>query len=175
MFCWCGADIEQFPRYLSNRSGGWRKRFVLTRPWGRDESGKCNAIREKVGGRGRDRTGDPLLAKQMLSQLSYTPNPIFNFEACEAVGQGRGLKVIRGCLRAILCGGTSTKLEACRSEMIHSELLSPPAAMVSSTRLGLYPIALDSNSVSGKLSPFVPAPTWLEAARVLKGPSKEGS
>ena len=28
---------------------------------------------KKVGGRGRDRTGDPLLAKQVLSQLSYTP------------------------------------------------------------------------------------------------------
>ncbi|SRR6266436_6409102 len=42
-------------------------------PWGIDESGKCNAIREKDGGRGRDRTGDPLLAKQVLSQLSYTP------------------------------------------------------------------------------------------------------
>ena len=27
----------------------------------------------EIGGRGRDRTGDPLLAKQMLSQLSYTP------------------------------------------------------------------------------------------------------
>jgi hypothetical protein len=27
----------------------------------------------KTGGRGRDRTGDPLLAKQVLSQLSYTP------------------------------------------------------------------------------------------------------
>jgi hypothetical protein len=27
----------------------------------------------RVGGRGRDRTGDPLLAKQVLSQLSYTP------------------------------------------------------------------------------------------------------
>jgi hypothetical protein len=27
----------------------------------------------KVGGRDRDRTGDPLLAKQVLSQLSYTP------------------------------------------------------------------------------------------------------
>jgi hypothetical protein len=26
-----------------------------------------------IGGRGRDRTGDPLLAKQVLSQLSYTP------------------------------------------------------------------------------------------------------
>jgi hypothetical protein len=26
-----------------------------------------------VGGRDRDRTGDPLLAKQVLSQLSYTP------------------------------------------------------------------------------------------------------
>jgi hypothetical protein len=43
------------------------------RGWGRDEPGKCNAIREKVGGRDRDRTGDPLLAKQVLSQLSYTP------------------------------------------------------------------------------------------------------
>jgi hypothetical protein len=119
------------------------------------------------GGRGRDRTGDPLLAKQMLSQLSYTPNPIFNFEACEAAGQGRGPEVIRNCLRATLCGGTSTKLEAYHSEIFHSELVSPPAAIVSSTRLGLYRIALDSNSVSGKLSPFVPAPTWLEAARVL--------
>ena len=29
--------------------------------------------KEKDGGRGRDRTGDPLLAKQVLSQLSYTP------------------------------------------------------------------------------------------------------
>ena len=28
---------------------------------------------EESGGRGRDRTGDPLLAKQVLSQLSYTP------------------------------------------------------------------------------------------------------
>src|SRR5271156_747726 len=28
---------------------------------------------EEVGGRDRDRTGDPLLAKQVLSQLSYTP------------------------------------------------------------------------------------------------------
>jgi hypothetical protein len=29
--------------------------------------------KRKIGGRGRDRTGDPLLAKQVLSQLSYTP------------------------------------------------------------------------------------------------------
>ena len=28
---------------------------------------------QMVGGRGRVRTGDPLLAKQVLSQLSYTP------------------------------------------------------------------------------------------------------
>jgi hypothetical protein len=35
----------------------------------------ANSIRtkEKYGGRDRDRTGDPLLAKQVLSQLSYTP------------------------------------------------------------------------------------------------------
>ena len=31
---------------------------------GGDESGKCIAISEAVGGRGRDRTGDPLLAKR---------------------------------------------------------------------------------------------------------------
>jgi hypothetical protein len=29
-----------------------------------------------VGGRDRDRTGDPLLAKQVLSQLSYTPTVV---------------------------------------------------------------------------------------------------
>jgi hypothetical protein len=40
---------------------------------GRDESRKSFAIREKVGGRDRVRTCDPLLAKQVLSQLSYTP------------------------------------------------------------------------------------------------------
>jgi hypothetical protein len=28
---------------------------------------------EKSGGADRDRTGDPLLAKQVLSQLSYSP------------------------------------------------------------------------------------------------------
>jgi hypothetical protein len=32
--------------------------------------------KEKVGGRDRDRTGDPLLAKQVLSQLSYTPTDL---------------------------------------------------------------------------------------------------
>ena len=41
----------------------------------------CNKlILQKIfGGRGRDRTGDPLLAKQVLSQLSYTPKPMFLF------------------------------------------------------------------------------------------------
>ena len=28
-----------------------------------------------AGGADRDRTGDPLLAKQVLSQLSYSPDP----------------------------------------------------------------------------------------------------
>ena len=35
---------------------------------------RADGSRGKInGGRGRDRTGDPLLAKQVLSQLSYTP------------------------------------------------------------------------------------------------------
>ncbi len=38
----------------------------------RDEIRSCRG----TGGRDRDRTGDPLLAKQVLSQLSYTPTVI---------------------------------------------------------------------------------------------------
>ena len=34
---------------------------------------KCMIRREKFGGRGETRTPDPLLAKQVLCQLSYTP------------------------------------------------------------------------------------------------------
>jgi hypothetical protein len=30
-------------------------------------------MNEELGGADRDRTGDPLLAKQVLSQLSYSP------------------------------------------------------------------------------------------------------
>ena len=33
------------------------------------------SYRPGSGGAGRDRTGDPLLAKQALSQLSYSPEP----------------------------------------------------------------------------------------------------
>ena len=33
------------------------------------------ARRKRSGGADRDRTGDPLLAKQVLSQLSYSPSP----------------------------------------------------------------------------------------------------
>ncbi len=37
---------------------------------------------KKLGGADRDRTDDPLLAKQVLSQLSYSP-----------IGSARGLKI----------------------------------------------------------------------------------
>jgi hypothetical protein len=35
------------------------------------------SLHKKIGGGERDRTDDPLLAKQVLSQLSYTPTPNF--------------------------------------------------------------------------------------------------
>jgi hypothetical protein len=38
-----------------------------------EEGAELDAVNEKVGGADRDRTGDPLLAKQVLSQLSYSP------------------------------------------------------------------------------------------------------
>jgi hypothetical protein len=59
-----------------SRFGGSLQSGPKLRDWSRDESGKYFAIREKVGGRDRARTGDPLLAKQVLSQLSYTPELI---------------------------------------------------------------------------------------------------
>ena len=45
----------------------------------RDKSLRYFVETKVVGGRGRDRTGDPLLAKQVLSQLSYTPTARVTF------------------------------------------------------------------------------------------------
>jgi hypothetical protein len=42
-----------------------KERFVATE--------KVDTNRRELGGADRDRTGDPLLAKQVLSQLSYSP------------------------------------------------------------------------------------------------------
>jgi hypothetical protein len=44
-----------------------------------DPSGENNLRHnntQALGGAGRDRTDDPLLAKQVLSQLSYSPKPV---------------------------------------------------------------------------------------------------
>jgi hypothetical protein len=44
---------------------------------------------KKRGGADRDRTGDPLLAKQVLSQLSYSPIPTQLAGRTDVVGLGR--------------------------------------------------------------------------------------
>ena len=41
--------------------------------------------RQILGGAKRDRTADPLLAKQVLSQLSYSPAPVVLFLSLTAV------------------------------------------------------------------------------------------
>ena len=41
-----------------------------------------------LGGADRDRTDDPLLAKQVLSQLSYSPNPMTGRPNQLSVGTG---------------------------------------------------------------------------------------
>ena len=45
---------------------------------------------DESGGAGRDRTDDPLLAKQVLSQLSYSPELVFFPQGCVAVVSPRG-------------------------------------------------------------------------------------
>src|ERR1700712_3108661 len=53
-------------------SGGARSKVSIYKKQ-REEVHLGAADEERVGGAGRDRTDDPLLAKQVLSQLSYSP------------------------------------------------------------------------------------------------------
>jgi hypothetical protein len=52
-------------------------------------AGRPAAQFQKNGGAERDRTADPLLAKQVLSQLSYSPNLSIICQATKMVGPGR--------------------------------------------------------------------------------------
>ena len=56
------------------------------RRWG------SGSVRREIGGADRDRTDDPLLAKQMLSQLSYSPG----------AGRGRNWRIEDAGLRNAL-------------------------------------------------------------------------
>ncbi len=57
----------------------------------------------QIGGDDRDRTGDPLLAKQVLSQLSYIPSAFFPSQTTPKNGgpnwiRTSDLTLIRGAL-----------------------------------------------------------------------------
>ena len=68
--------------YKPMRFGGGR-RFRLPTPFGGDEE---------------DRTPDPLLAKQVLSQLSYTPiTGTFKIEQCSTLVSDRAMMPLRHC------------------------------------------------------------------------------
>ena|SRR5271156_507722 len=70
----------QWQDYVNTELGTAR----ISEGFGRDVTTAAKTIetKEKFGGRDRDRTGDPLLAKQVLSQLSYTPTArTLNFKA----------------------------------------------------------------------------------------------
>lgn len=51
---------------------------IVRRPIWSAANEVCNSVKIKNGGAERDRTADPLLAKQVLSQLSYSPIQRFN-------------------------------------------------------------------------------------------------
>ena len=50
------------------------------------------------GGADRDRTGDPLLAKQVLSQLSYSPELVLEINGGSGRTRTTDLALIRGAL-----------------------------------------------------------------------------
>ena len=55
---------------------------------------------EKIGGRDRVRTCDPLLAKQVLSQLSYTPNDVPFHSKLDAISGATRNRL--NCARAMM-------------------------------------------------------------------------
>ena len=59
------SDLEPGPSSEGPRSRRRKARAI--------DSEVKPTTRHRVGGAGRDRTDDPLLAKQVLSQLSYSP------------------------------------------------------------------------------------------------------
>jgi hypothetical protein len=67
----------------------------------RDDREANSTQKEKLGGRGRARTGDPLLAKQVLSQLSYTPTAgtLFDSKVFAAVRKLRNIRLCLYCAR----------------------------------------------------------------------------
>src|SRR6218665_1381686 len=93
---------------------------------------KCGLSKPRYGGAERDRTADPLLAKQVLSQLSYSPNPI-NPKAGE-------LKETRTQPQAT---GNPQHTKAPGSNMVgpgRLELPTPRLSSVCSNRLSYGPI-----------------------------------
>ena len=69
----------------------------------------AGCILVEIGGRGRARTGDPLLAKQVLSQLSYTPTFLqtTTFYSIYAASFTSSCSEILGALGAITVFGIS--------------------------------------------------------------------
>ena len=72
--------------------------------------------REISGGRDRARTGDPLLAKQVLSQLSYTPSLL----SCSSIRQGNASikNLVQPGSSAIQPCGALTRQQLCRANAV---------------------------------------------------------
>ena len=62
--------------------------YIDTQRWSHDGARRLS----RTGGADRDRTGDPLLAKQALSQLSYSPSPASPATAPETAKRQENLR-----------------------------------------------------------------------------------
>ena len=69
---WAAMNFHR-TRNLKDRSGDGCSIFRTSTQLSVNDSQHQAAAFQNFGGAGRDRTGDPLLAKQVLSQLSYSP------------------------------------------------------------------------------------------------------
>ena len=68
-----GNSINRRCGARRNRAQGAQRRTACPRRAKCKKAANTMTGKRKTGGRGRARTGDPQLAKQVLSQLSYTP------------------------------------------------------------------------------------------------------
>ena len=70
-----GLPCQRYDELVANTSGNTSPESVNTRDTQNDEITSELGSRRGFGGAEEARTPDPLLAKQVLSQLSYSPIP----------------------------------------------------------------------------------------------------
>jgi hypothetical protein len=108
----------------------------------RQREDKTPSIRKANGGAERDRTADPLLAKQVLSQLSYSPNLSLTARSALRAEPARARQTLGDGPRALRKPKDFRAAQRERSKMVNDPQVHPDIAqqVQSTTRLVARPV-----------------------------------